>query len=33
MEITLKNLTKKFDTVTAVDHVSLTIPDLSLIHI
>ena len=27
MEITLKNLTKKFDTVTAVDHVSLTIPD------
>lgn len=27
MEITLKNLTKKFDAVTAVDHVSLTIPD------
>ena len=27
MEITLKNLTKKFDSVTAVDHVSLTIPD------
>lgn len=27
MEIVLKGLTKKFDSVTAVDHVSLTIPD------